>query len=48
MFFKIIPHVLENFKISIKSGELLEEEDYSPLTDDNLIYLIKERDIVTL
>jgi hypothetical protein len=48
MFFKIIPHVLETFKISIKSGDLLEEEDYSPLTDDNLIYLITKRNIAFL
>ena len=48
MFFKILPHVLETFKISIKSGGLLEEEEYCPLSDDNLIYFITKRTITNL
>lgn len=32
-FFKIIPKTIETFKISLKSGDLLEEEVYNPCTD---------------
>ena len=48
MFFKIIPHMLETFKMSIKSGDILEEEEYYPLSDYNLIYFITKRTITNL